>query len=105
MAGPCGFGVAADSRYLTISGNDGATVVSDMAHVVGPLASSGGVSRTAGGRWVAPEGVCSFVWAADSRFSIDSSGDGATVVSDVARVVWLLGGSGFATGLRGANWG
>ena len=105
MAGSCGFGVAADGRYLTISGNNGATIVSDMARVVGPLAGLGGVSGAAGGRGVAPEGVCSPNKAADSGFSIGSSDDSATVISDVARVMWLLGGSGFATGLRGANWG
>ena len=105
LVGPCGFSVAADSRYSTISGNNSATIISDVAHVVGPLAGSGGVSRTAGGCGVAPDGVCSFVWAANGGFSIDSSDDGATIVSDVACVVWLLGGSGFAMGLRGVNWG
>ena len=93
LVGPCGFFVAADGGYSMISGNDGATVVSDVAHVVGPLAGSGEVSRAAGDRGVAPEGVCNFVWAADSEFLTDSADDGATVVSDVARVVWLLGGS------------
>jgi hypothetical protein len=90
---PCGFVVAADGGCSTISGNDGATVVSDVARVVGPLAGSGWVFRASGGRRVAPEGVCSFVWAADGGFSTDCADDGATVVSDVARVVWLLGGS------------
>ena len=42
LVGPCGFGVAADGGCLTISGNNGATIVSDMAHIMGPLAGSGG---------------------------------------------------------------
>ena len=37
VVGPRGFGVAAYSEYSMISGNDGATVVSDVARVVGPL--------------------------------------------------------------------
>jgi hypothetical protein len=85
--------LAADGGYSTISADDGATVVSDVAHVVGPLAGSEGVSRAAGGRGVAPEGVCSFVWAVDGGFSTDCADGAATVVSDVAHVVWLLGGS------------
>ena len=93
LVGPCGFVVAADGGYSMISRNDSATIISDVARVVGPLAGSGGVSRAAGDRGVAPEGVCNFVWAADSEFSTDSVDDGATVVSDVACVVWLLGGS------------
>jgi hypothetical protein len=93
LVGLCGFGVAADGRYSTISGDNGATVVNDVAHVVGPLAGSEGVSRAAGGRGVAPEGVCSFVWAVDGGFSTDCPDGAATIVSDVARIVWLLGGS------------
>ena len=42
LVGPCGFGVAADGGYSTISGDNGATVISDMAHITGPLADSGG---------------------------------------------------------------
>ena len=93
LVGPCGFGVAADGRYSTISGDDSATIVSDVARIAGPLADLGGGSSTAGGRWVAPEGICSFIWAADGGFSTGCGDDGATVVSDVACVVWLLGGS------------
>ena len=93
LVGPCGFGVAADGGYSTISGDYSATVVSDVACVAGPLADSGGGSSAAGGRWVALEGVCSFIWAADGGFSTGCADDSATVVSDVACVVWLLGGS------------
>ena len=35
LVGPCGFGVAADSGYLMISGNNSATIISDMAHIMG----------------------------------------------------------------------
>ena len=42
LVGPCGFGVATDGGYSTISGDNGATVVSDVARIVGPLADSGG---------------------------------------------------------------
>jgi hypothetical protein len=86
LVGLYGFGVATDGGYSTISGDNGATIVSDVAHVVGPLAGSEGVSRAAGGRGVAPEGVCSFVWAVDGGFSTDCADGTATVVSDVARV-------------------
>ena len=41
LVGPCGFSVARDSRYLTISRNNGATVVSDMACIVWLLGGSG----------------------------------------------------------------
>ena len=42
LVGPCGFSVAADGGYSIISGDDGATIVSEVARVVGPLADSGG---------------------------------------------------------------
>ena len=90
---PCGFVVAADGGYSMISRNDGATIVSDVACIMGPLAGLGWVFRASGGCRVVPEGVCSFVWAADGRFSTDCADDGATIVSDVACVMWLLGGS------------
>jgi hypothetical protein len=93
LVGLCCFGLAVDGGYSTISADDGATVVSDVARVVGPLTGSEGVSGAAGGRGVASEGVCSFVWAVDGGFSTDCADGAATVVSDVARVVWLLGGS------------
>ena len=93
LVGFCCLGLAADGGYSTISMDDGATVVSDVARVVGPLVGSEGVSGAADGRGVAPEGVASSVWAAYGRFSSDSADGAATVVSDVARVVGFLGGS------------
>src|ERR1700733_7615690 len=48
-----------------------------------------------GCRWheVALEGVYSFFWAVDGRLSTDSADSATTIVSEVAHLVGLLGGS------------
>ena len=94
---PC-FPGAVGGRFSTVCADSGATVVSDVARVVGLRGGSEGVSGAVGCSGVAPEGVSSFVWAVDGGFSSDRADSGATVVSDVARVVGLLG---FSTG----DWG
>jgi hypothetical protein len=86
-----GLGLAADSGYSMIGADDGATIVSDVARIVGPLVDSEGVSGAADDRGVAPEGVSSSVWAVYSRFSTDCVDGIATIISDVAHVVGFLG--------------
>jgi hypothetical protein len=91
--GLCGFSLAAAGGYSTIFADDSATIISDMAHVVGLLVGSEGVSGAADGHGVAPEGVSSSVWAVYSRLSSVCADGSATVISDVVLVVGLLGGS------------
>ena len=70
----------------------------ETARFRGSWGKQGGWGRACG----CSEGSDSF---RDGGFLTISGDDSATIVSDMARVVGLLGGSGFATGLRGANWG
>ena len=95
------FGFSADSPYSTVCADGSATIVSDVARVVGLLGGSEGVSGVVDGRGVVPEGACSFVWAVDGGFSSDCADGGATVVSDIARVVGLLGVSTGDWGVAG----
>jgi hypothetical protein len=93
LVGLCGFGLAADGGYSTIFADGGATIVSDVARVVGPLVGSEGVSGAVDSCGVVPEGACSFVWAVDGGFSSVCAGGGGVINGDVAVRVLLLGGS------------
>jgi hypothetical protein len=93
LVGLCCFGLAADGGYSSLSAGGPATVVSDVARVVGRPGGSEGDAGVVDSRGVVPEGVCSFVWAVDGGFSSVCANGGVTVVSDVARVVRFLGGS------------
>jgi hypothetical protein len=59
-----------------------ATIVSDVACVVGLLGGSEGASGVVDGCGVAPVGACSFTWAVDGGFSSVCAGSAAVVDDD-----------------------
>jgi hypothetical protein len=90
---------------MTVFAGEAGVVVDDVAVVVDGRGGRGGLTRGCGavdGRGGVLVGPCGFGVAADGGYSTISGDDGATVVSDVARVV---GGSRFGVGVRGARWG
>ena len=73
-----------------------ATVVSDVACIMGFLGGSEGASRAVDGHGVAPVGACSFTWAVDGcskTFQAVGVGSGHDDTAVCSVFSWLIVGS------------